>query len=150
MSTRTAALSAAFLLAVALPAHAQFAKPEDAIKYRQSAMFLMNQHAGRLGAMVQGKVPWDGAQAAGNAELVATLAKLPWPAFVAGSDKGDTRAKPDIWSDNAKFTANAQKLQEETAKLVAAAKSGDQAATKAVFGEVGRTCKGCHDQFRKE
>ena len=41
-------------LASALPASAQFQKPEDAIKYRQSAMFVMGNHMGRLGAMVQG------------------------------------------------------------------------------------------------
>lgn len=149
MSLRLAVPAALVLVAAPL-AHAQFAKPEDAIKYRQSAMFMMNQHAGRLGAMTQGKVPWDAAVASANAETLATLAKLPWPAFTAGTDKGDTRAKADIWSDNAKFTANAQKLQEETARLAAAAKSGDEAAMKAAFGEVGRTCKGCHDQFRKD
>mgnify|MGYP003513755348 CR=1 FL=1 len=42
-------------MATALPAAAQFAKPEDAIKYRQSAMFLQAQHMGRIGAMVNGQ-----------------------------------------------------------------------------------------------
>ncbi len=149
MPLRTAALSA-LLLATAPLTHAQFAKPDDAIKYRQSAMFMMSQHAARLGAMAQGKMPWDAAAASANAETLAMLAKLPWPAFMPGTDKGDTRAKPDVWSDSVKFNANAQQLGEETARLAAAAKSGDQAAMKAAFGEVGRTCKGCHDQFRKD
>jgi cytochrome c556 len=146
--SRAAALAALALVASA--AQAQFAKPEDAIKYRKSVMFVMGQHAGRLGAMVQGKMPWDAATAASNAETIAMLSRLPWPAFAPGTDQGDTRAKPDIWSDNAKFKANAERLQEQTAKLAAAAKSGDEAAVKAAFGEVGKTCKGCHDQFRKE
>lgn len=42
-------------LTTALPAAAQFAKPEDAIKYRQSGMSLMATHFGRLGAMASGK-----------------------------------------------------------------------------------------------
>ena len=71
---------AASALALAGPAAAQFAKPEDAIKYRQSVMFVMSQHAGRIGAMVQGRVPFDAKLATENAEEVAALAQLPWSA----------------------------------------------------------------------
>ncbi len=62
--------------ATALPAAAQFAKPEDAIKYRQSAMFLQAQHMGRIGAMVNGRVPFDAKAVADNAEVLATVTKL--------------------------------------------------------------------------
>ena len=54
-------------LASALPAAAQFQKPEDAVKYRKAAYTVMSTHFGRIGAMVQGKVPYDGAAAAANA-----------------------------------------------------------------------------------
>ena len=81
---------AATLVAMAAPASAQFAKPEDAIKYRQSALFVMSQHFGRIGAMVNGRVPFDAKAAADNAEIVAEMAKLPWAAFAAGTDKGAT------------------------------------------------------------
>ena len=50
---------AAAALCAAVPASAQFAKAEDAIKYRQSALFVMGQHFGRIGAMANGKVPFD-------------------------------------------------------------------------------------------
>ncbi len=46
---------------------AQFSKPEDAIKYRQSMMFLIAQHFGRLGAVVKGKQPYDQETFAKNA-----------------------------------------------------------------------------------
>ena len=40
------------LVAIALGgAYAQFAKPEYAIKYRKSVMFLIAQHFGRMGAI---------------------------------------------------------------------------------------------------
>jgi hypothetical protein len=69
-------------ITLAAPASAQFAKPEDAVKYRQSAMFIMGQHFGRIGAMVNGKAPYDAAAAAdASAEVVADMAKLPWPGF---------------------------------------------------------------------
>src|SRR3954462_12826456 len=84
----------------AVPASAQFAKPEDAIKYRQSALFVMGQHFGRIGAMVNGKAPYDPKAAADSAQIVSTMSHLPWAAFGPGTDKGrETRAKPEIWVD---------------------------------------------------
>ena len=53
------AATAAAATLVSLPAAAQFAKPEDAIKYRQGALFVMGQHFGRIGAMANGRVPFD-------------------------------------------------------------------------------------------
>ena len=57
----------------ALPAAAQFRKPEDAIKYRQSAMALQNNHLGRVFAIAQGRVPFDAKVAAEQIEIVAML-----------------------------------------------------------------------------
>lgn len=59
---RAAALLAA-AAAVSLPAAAQFAKAEDAINYRQSAFAVLGHHFGRLGAMANGKMPYDAAVA---------------------------------------------------------------------------------------
>lgn len=36
------------------------------------------------------------------------------------------------------------------AKLSAASKSGNLDQVKAAFGDAGRTCKACHDDFRKD
>ena len=134
----------------ALPAQAQFAKPEDAIKYRKAGFTLMAAHFGRLGAMAQGKVPFDAKVAADNADVLATVAKLPWTAFGEGTDKGETRAKPEIWKEAAKFKEAADKNQAEITKLVAAAKTGNLDNLKAAFGSAAPTCKACHDNFRKD
>lgn len=136
-------------MATALPAAAQFAKPEDAIKYRQSAMFLQSQHMARIGAMVSGRVPFDAKAVAENAEVLATVTKLPFAAFIDGTDKGTTRAKPEIWAEKDKFMAGATKMQEEVVKLNAAAKTGNPDQVKAAFGAVGQACKGCHDNYQK-
>jgi cytochrome c556 len=137
-------------LATALPAAAQFQKPEDAIKYRKAAFTVMAAHFSRIGAMSAGRVPFDAATAAANAELVATMSKLPFAGFGDGTNTGDTRAKPEIWSNRAKFDAGAAKMQEELAKLNVAAKGGNLDAIKTAFGAAGQTCKACHDDFRKE
>jgi len=136
--------------AVTLPAQAQFAKPEDAIKYRKASLTVLATHFGRLGAMANGRVPYDAKAAADNAEVIATVAKLPWAAFVDGSDKGETRAKPEIWKESAKFKEAADKSQAELAKVVTAARSGNLDALKAAMGPAGSSCKACHDNFRKD
>lgn len=138
-------------IATALPAAAQFQKPEDAIKYRQSAFTVMANHLGRVGAMAQGRAPFDAKVAADNTAIVSMMSSLPFTAFVPGSDKGaPNRAQANVWSDGAKFKAAAEKMQAEVAKLDAAAKSGNLDAIKGAMGAVGGSCKACHDDFRAE
>lgn len=133
-----------------LPAAAQFQKPEDAIKYRKAAFTVMAAHFGRIGAMASGRAPFDAAAAAANADIVASISKLPYAGFGEGTGIGETRAKPEIWTDRAKFDAAANKMQEEVAKLNVAAKSGNLDQIKVAFGAAGQTCKACHDNYRKD
>jgi cytochrome c556 len=128
-------ISAALAFTLAAPAQAQFAKPEDAIKYRKASLTVMSAHFARLGAMANGRVPYDAKAAADNAEVVSALAKLPWAAFGEGTDKGDTRA---------------DKMVAEVGKLNTAAKAGNLDALKAAFGPAAASCKACHDNFRKD
>lgn len=137
-------------IAAGLPAQAQFAKPEDAVKYRKAGFTLTATHFGRLGAMAQGKAPFDVKAAAESGEVLAVVSKLPFTAFVEGSDKGETRAKPEIWKESAKFKEAADKNMAEVAKLAAAAKTGNLDSLKAAFGSAAPTCKACHDNFRKD
>ena len=133
---------------LSMPAAAQFAKTEDAIKYRQSAMFIQNNHLGRLGAIVNGRVPYDAAVALANAEVVERISHLPWAGFGAGTEGG--KAKPEIWKEQAKFKELNERLMADTEKLAAAAKTGNLDAVKAAVANVGETCKTCHDTFRKK
>ena len=137
-------------LATVLPAAAQFAKPEDAIKYRKANMTLMSTHFGRVAAMASGRIPFDAKAAADNAELAAAVTKWQFTGFVDGSDKGDTKADPKIWTEKDKFNAAGATLQEAVTKLNMAAKGGNLDAIKAAVGETGKACKGCHDTYRKE
>ena len=137
---------AAVTLCAALPASAQFAKTEDAIKYRQSALFVMGQHFGRIGAMANGKAPYDAKAAMEDADIVADMSKLPWAGFGPGTEGG--KAKPEIWKEQAKFKDNHDKLQIETVKLAAAAKTGNLDNLKTAFGNTAASCKACHDAFR--
>ncbi len=143
--TLTLAAAAAVLAA---PASAQFAKPEDAVKYRQSALSVMGTHFSRIGAMANGRVPFDAKAAQENAQVVNDLARLPWAGFGPGTDKLSAKAKPEIWTEQAKFKDHADKMVAESAKLLAAAKTQNLDNLKAAFGATAGTCKACHDAYR--
>src|SRR3982751_5075355 len=68
-----------------LQAQAQFAKPEDAIKYRRAVMTVMATHFGRVAGMANGKIPFDPKAAADSADVALTMSKLPFVAFIPGT-----------------------------------------------------------------
>ncbi len=130
--------------------YAQFAKPEEAIEYRQATMFLIGTHFSRIGAVIQGKKPYDQKDVLHNAQLVATLIKLPWDAFLTpGTAEGNTKMKPAVLEDPKSFKAHAEAAEKATAKLVQVAQTGKLEEIKSQFGAVAKNCKNCHDQFRK-
>lgn len=135
-------------LTVALPASAQFAKAEDAIKYRKNALFVMQQNFGRVAGMAAGKIPFDAKVAADSAVAAEFVSKLPWAGFGPGTDMGDTKAKPEIWANKAKFDDYARNTEAEMAKLAVAAKSGNLDSIKLAVNATSGTCKSCHDDFR--
>jgi cytochrome c556 len=150
MKTLASLVFAVAAVTLTSPASAQFAKPEDAIKYRQSALTVMARHFGIVAQMANGRIPFNAQAAADNAAIAETMSKLPWAGFVEGSGTGNTKAKPEIWTDNAKFKAAYETMQGEMSKFAAAAKTGNVDAIKAAAGATGGSCKACHDNFRKD
>ncbi len=59
-----------------------------------------------------------------------------------------TKAREGIWTNKSDFDAKANDLVKAAADLEAAAKTGDEAATKKAAAGVGKACGACHDQFR--
>lgn len=139
---------AALSLSVSLPVAAQFQKPEDAVKYRQSSLYVMGQHFGRLGAMANGRIPYDAKVAADNAAIVETLSKLPWAGFTPNTESLKSGAKSELWAEKAKFDQASEKMRTEVASLASVAKMGNLDALKAAFGSTAATCKACHDSYK--
>ena len=140
----------AVVVLMAGAAIAQFAKTEDAVKYRQSVMSVIGTHFSRMGAVVKGEAPYAKDAFEQNANIVATLMPLPWDAFmVAGSDKG-SGMKADALAKKDDFMKLAAANQAEVAKLLVAAKGGDLNAIKPQFGAAGASCKACHDVYRNK
>ena len=131
-------------------AYAQFAKPEEAIKYRKAAMYMVLQHFKSMGAVVKGKASYDKDGFSANADAVAMLAAIPWQAFmVPGSDKGSTKMKSTVFDKPTQFEKAVASFKSETASLASIAKNGDLGAIKAQFGKVAQRCDACHKQFTK-
>lgn len=139
------------LLGLAVSTASFAVKPEDAIKYRRGIMTAQGWNFGAMGAMVKGEVPYDKAEFLKRAENLAALSKMSLEGFtVEGSDKGETKAKPEVWTEMEKFKGGTMKLATESGKLVAAAQGDDMGAIKAQFNDVAKVCKGCHDNFRSK
>ena len=130
-------------------AQAQTPKPEDQLKLRKAAYGLMNYSLGTLDAMTNGKRPFSKEEALRNAELLAQLATIPKGFFGEGTDKvGETRAKPEVWTNRADFDAKMDKMIQETGKLAQAAKTGDPAIVKKAVHDVDEACSACHEEYR--
>jgi cytochrome c556 len=132
-------------------AYARFAKPQEAIQYRKAVMVLIGQHFKRMGAVIKGQAAYDQAAFTADAQLVASLARLPWEAArEPGTDKGDTTMRAAVFKQPEDFKAAAQSFEAATVQLAqAAAEGGGVGVLKAPFGSVAQSCKACHKAFRK-
>lgn len=124
------------------------------VKERQAVMKEIGGKTGAINAFIkEGKGTAADVEAAAKA-IAADAGKIP-SLFPEGSglDKIKdplTGAKPEIWTDRAKFEAAAKTLADEAAKLGDVAKSGNKDEIAAQFGKVGATCGTCHTSFRQK
>ena len=124
-------------------------KPEDSIKYRQAVYAIIGYHfGGTLAPMVRGDKPYDKEAFARSAGIVAQVAPLAHEGFAPGSDKGNTKAKPEVWTNRVDFDAKMKKMVEETAKLASLSRTAGLDDLKKQFGATGGACKACHDDYR--
>lgn len=142
-------IAAALIAGFAGAATAQQLKPEDTLKLRQGLMMATKVQFGALGAYAQGKgdLPADALARAENLVALAKMSPAGWGKGTEGIKGSETKPEaftsPDFAKGMDMFTA-------EAIKLVDAAKSGNADAIKAQAGAVGKTCKGCHDNFKKD
>jgi cytochrome c556 len=68
--------------------------------------------------------------------------------FPEGSDKGNTKAAPAIWTDMEGFKKDATALSVAGEALATAAKAGDETAVAAAFKQIGDACGACHKEYR--
>jgi len=140
---------AGLALATASVALAHSDKDEPMQAYRQSYFALVGMNFGPIGAMLKGDIPWDADKARDYADNVAGMATVDVArAFGPGSQKGKTRAKPEIWENTDDFLDKYENFKTAAAALAEAAESGDKGTIGAAFKETGGTCKACHDEYK--
>ncbi|TEA78086.1 c-type cytochrome [Allopusillimonas ginsengisoli] len=149
MKKRIALFATAAVVTLAcMPAGAQFKDADAAIDYREAAMTLLGSHFGRMAPVAKKEAPYDKDAIKANVAILNTLATLPWAGFGEGTEGGD--AKDEIWSDPEGFKQAEDKFHAGMKKLTAAADAGDFDAFRVAFGEVGKSCKSCHDSYREK
>ncbi|WP_448203992.1 c-type cytochrome [Azospirillum sp. sgz302134] len=142
MLTRITLAAAAALLLVGGPALAQ-----DTIKTRKDGFEATKKAMAEMKDLLQGdKVAPVGAVAQRVGAFATQLPTL----FPAGSDKGDTKAKADIWANFGDFSTKAKDFESAAKALETAAATGDKAATAKQFAALGGACKACHERYRAE
>ncbi len=149
MKIRLLAVSLAVSLGFALDAAAQ-AKPETLVKQRQAAMTLIAKYFGPLGGMAQGRVPYNQQVVQRNAAILDVLKDTPWDGFHESTKGVQSAALPAVWEKSGEVKQAIERFTGEVGKLAQVIKSGDEAAVKAQIGAVGKTCGGCHDNFREK
>ena len=128
---------------------------------KEAALKLMHERhegmekIGKATKALSREVKADAPELATVRSSAATIAELApkvsaWFPKGTGPDVGKTHAKPAIWEKPEDFAAKVRSFQAAAQKFNATATAGDSAAIKAGFGDLGKTCKACHDNYRSE
>lgn len=154
---KTTRLAAALALcALAGAATAQALKPEEMIKFRKANYSVMAWNMGKIKMQtIDAPQTFNKEQVLAAARVIAATANSGMGALYGpGTDKDaggeKTRLKSEFFQKPDEAMKAALALIKESGELVKVAESGDPAAIKVQVGKVGETCKGCHDQFRKD
>ena len=142
--------AAAFAVAALTAGLATAADPFETRKATMKA--IGGAFGGVLVKMAKGEVPYDAAAAKAAVDtLSAKAASLDADTlFPKGSETGgETLASPKIWQDGAGFKAAMADMQKAVATHGPMASQG-LPALKAAVGDIGKTCKTCHDGYRLE
>ncbi|MCP5371469.1 MAG: cytochrome c [Hyphomicrobiales bacterium] len=150
MKTTALTLGAlAFAMGLGLSPAATQADDEGAIKHRQAVMKAVGGNMGAMVAILKGQVGFMEDMPL-HARAMNDLAQISARIFPQGSDFGETDAKEAIWEKPDAFKQRVQAFQDAAAALTKVAGSGDKGAIGGAIGNLGKSCKGCHDDFRKE
>ncbi len=117
----------------------------DAYQDRHMLMEQINDAMKPLGAIAKKQAPFDAEVVKASATTIAGNLEKAQALFPAGSGGGESRAKPEIWTDAAGFEKG---MKEAHAAAVALQSVKDEASFAPALGAVGASCKSCHDKYR--
>ena len=142
---KTAAL---LLLLIFVYGTVSFADSHGIIKYRQNVMKSVSGHMGAIVDILKNGLPLKD-HIVDHALSMQQISRMTLSMFPEGSGKGRTKSKKIIWEQWSEFESAASDFERESIKLVEVAQSGDMEALSKQVRTTGKTCSGCHRNFRK-
>ena len=142
---KTAAL---LLLLIFVYGTVSFADSHGIIKYRQNVMKSVSGHMGAIVDILKNGLPLKD-HIVDHARSMQQISRMTLSMFPEGSGKGRTKSKQVIWEQWSEFESAASDFERESIKLVEVAQSGDMEALSKQVRATGKTCSGCHRNFRK-
>ena len=136
------------LLLIVFYGSLSFADSHGIIKYRQNVMKSTAGHMGAIVDILKNRLPLE-AHIVDHARSILQISRMILSIFPEGSGKGRTRSKQAIWGNWSEFESAANDFERESVKLSKVAESGDMEALAKQVKATGKTCSGCHRNFRK-
>ena len=148
MRKRIILTALSMLLLIVFYGSLSFADSHGIIKYRQNVMKSTAGHMGAIVDILKNRLPLE-AHIVDHARSMLQISRMIMSMFPEGSGKGRTRSKQAIWEKWSEFESAANDFERESAKLSKVAESGDMEALAKQVRATGKTCSGCHRNFRK-
>ena len=142
---KTAAL---LLLLIFVYGTVSFADSHGIIKYRQNVMKSVSGHMGAIVDILKNGLPLKD-HIVDHALSMQQISRMTLSMFPEGSGKGRTKSKQVIWEKWSEFESAVSDFERESMKLMEVAQSGDMEALSKQVRATGKTCSGCHKNFRK-
>ena len=139
----------ALAVSVTLSSPQAFADPAGELKYRKTTMKSVGGHMGSIVGILKQNTA-NSANLQVHADGMVALAGITASLFPKGSNVGETTVLPLVWEKTTEFAAAIKQFQDASMGLSMAAKTGDMAAVGAAVGNLGKSCKNCHENFREK
>lgn len=146
---RSALVTALFVPVVALVAQAAEPNPKQLQKARHDHYHELGDAFKVVRDQTRASTPDMAAIKTAAKEVNdASINQEKWFPAGTGPEAGKTQALAEIWTQPDEFKAAIKLFSDSAPKLYAAANSDDFPGVKAAFGDVGKSCKNCHEKFR--
>ena len=148
MRKRTLRKAVSMLVLIIVYGTVSFADSHGIIKYRQNVMKSVSGHMGAIVDILKNGLPLKD-HIVDHALSMQQISRMTLSMFPEGSGKGRTKSKQVIWEKWSEFESAASDFERESSKLAEVAQSGDLEALSKQVRATGKTCSGCHRNFRK-
>lgn len=147
--TPAVTLLTAALISVCGVADANTLNADDAIKLRRGAYALQGHYFSALKPMVTGKEALNAARAQHLLTRIDALLPMAFELFPEGSHQGNTKARPEVWTQPDDFADKQQHTVDAVRALLSTVEAGDAASFESAYFEAASSCKQCHDDYRR-